>query len=77
MTPVTCGVAIEVPDKKTAPSLVLKSADSISEPGARISTQGPKLEKLPEIVINNFELKNIPKFSQQWNILVVFGIARI
>ena len=45
MTPVTWGVAIEVPEKETASSVVLKSADSMSEPGARMSTQGPKLEK--------------------------------
>ena len=43
-TPVTCGVAIEVPDSDTLPSVLLIDADKISEPGAIMSTQGPLLE---------------------------------
>ena len=55
----------------------------MSEPGARMSTQGPKLEKEPEIVIKNCELEIFAAVfrlpfpeSQQRDILAVFDIVR-
>src|SRR5689334_22994556 len=42
--PATCGVAIEVPSIVFVAVLLVYQAEVIEEPGANISTQGPKLE---------------------------------
>ena len=44
-TPATCGEAIEVPLKVAVAVVDVYQAERIDEPGAKISTQVPKLEK--------------------------------
>jgi len=43
--PETCGQAMEVPDLLVPPVSVFAEADLMLDPGAKISTQGPKLLK--------------------------------
>ncbi len=45
--PETCGAAMEVPESRVAPVLLLCAADSMFDPGANTSTHGPRFEKSP------------------------------